>query len=166
MSDINTKEQQPTQPQEEKNNQEQINYKELYVRLAADLQNFKRRIEKERLDWTETAQGMILSAFLPIFEDIDRAVDVANQQQSTNDQQTPVPFLDGVKLIQKNLKKTLADLGVNEIDASGLFNPEYHEALAQIESPTQASGTIVQVFNKGYMFKGKILKHAQVSVAK
>lgn len=165
MSDINTKEQQPTQPQEEKNNQEQINYKELYVRLAADLQNFKRRIEKERLDWTETAQGIILSAFLPIFEDIDRAIETSDQQLLV-EQSTAAPFVDGFKLIQKNLKKTLTDLGVNEIDTTGLFNPEYHEALAQIDAPTQTSGTIVQVFNKGYMFKGKILKHAQVSVAK
>ena len=69
-------------------------------------------------------------------------------------------------LIQKNIKKTLADLGVNEIETTGKFNPEYHEALAQLEAPEVKSGSIVQVFSKGYMFKGKVLKHAQVSVAK
>lgn len=170
MSDNNNTEQlqnqEPTQQQDDKVNQEQANYKELYIRLAADLQNFKRRIEKERLDWTETAQGIILSALLPIIEDFDRAIDASNQQPSLPDQQTTASFLDGLKLIQKNLKKTLADLGINEIDTNGPFNPEYHEALAQITSPTHTSGAIVQVFNKGYMFKGKVLKHAQVSVAK
>lgn len=149
---------QPQTPQESAATQqpEQVNYKELYVRLAADMQNFKRRIEKERSEWTETAQGIIISALLPFFEDFDRAI--ANTPQLTEQ--------EGLILIQKNLKKTLADLGVNEIEAAGQFNPEYHEALAQVEAENHASNDIVQVFNKGYMFKGKVLKHAQVSVAK
>ena len=154
-----TKNQQPEQqpPQEPVTPQpEQVNYKELYVRLAADLQNFKRRVEKERSEWTETAQGIIVSAFLPIIEDFDRAIENL----------TPTTGQEGLVLIQKNLKKTLADLGVNEIETTGQFNPEYHEALAQVESPDHASDHIVQVFSKGYMFKGKVLKHAQVSVAK
>ncbi len=164
MTDNNNTEQTQNQQPEQTTTQEPISYKELYVRLAADLQNFKRRIEKERLDWTETAQGMILSAFLPIFEDLDRALEIT--EKLTHQTETPTSDFDGFKLIQKNIKKTLTDLGVNEIEAVGQFNPEYHEALAQLESPTQKSGDIVQVFSKGYMFKGKVLKHAQVSVAK
>lgn len=167
MTDNNATDQtQNQQPEQPATPQDQINYKELYVRLAADLQNFKRRIEKERLDWTETAQGMILSAFLPIFEDFDRAIETIEQLNQQPETTTQISHFDGFMLIQKNIKKTLADLGANEVDTTGEFNPEYHEALAQQESPTHKSGEIVQVFSKGYMFKGKVIKHAQVSVAK
>jgi len=174
MSENNNKEQtqsQPTPQQQEQavtvtQEQEQVNYKELYVRLAADLQNFKRRIDKERFEWSETAQGIIVSAFLPIFEDFDRAIETVDYLILQQGQQVPVSYLEGFKLIQKNVKKTLADVGINEIDTTGQFNPEYHEALTQVDSSAHTSGTIVQTLSKGYMFKGKVLKHAQVSVAK
>jgi molecular chaperone GrpE len=147
--------------------QEKVNYKDLYVHLTADLQNFKRRIEKERLEWSETAQGFVISTLLPIFEDFDRAIELAGQLSSDSSAANrEASHIEGFKLIQKNIKKALVDLGVNEIEATGEFNPEYHEALAHIDSPAHTSGNIAQVFSKGYMFKGKVLKHAQVGVAK
>lgn len=141
-----------------------INYQDLYIKLAADFQNFRRRMDKERLEWTETAQGMILAVFFPIIEDFDRALQIIDQHQQEPGA-AKESYVEGLVLIQKNMKKILADLGVCEIDTIGEFNPEYHEALAQIVSPDHKSGHIVQVFNKGYMFKGKVIKHAQVSVA-
>lgn len=145
---------------------QEINYQDLYIKLAADFQNFKRRLEKERSDWTETAQGMILSVFFPILEDFDRALDVVEKTlNENNESEISKTHIDGFTLIQKNIKKTLIDLGVHEIDTIGEFNPEYHEALTQVASPNHQSGHIVQVFSKGYLFKGKVIKHAQVSVA-
>jgi molecular chaperone GrpE len=139
-----------------------IDYKDQFLRTTADLNNFKRRVEKERSEWMTAAQSMVIEKLLPIVDDLDRALVIA-QKNVTADS---VTWLDGIKLIQKNLLKTLSDLGVQEVDASGAFNPEFHEALASVESSEKASGDIVEVFFKGYSFKGKVIKHAQVSVAK
>lgn len=146
------------QQQEQQN--DQTNYKDLYIRLNADLQNFKRRIDREKNEWASVAQSYILTSILPLFEDFDRAL------ETTKDQALASETLDGFKLIQKNIKKTLADLGVSEIDTAGQFNPEYHEAISQVDAADHKTGDIVQVYGKGYFFKGKVIKHAQVSVAK
>lgn len=137
-------------------------YKDLFLRTTADLNNFKRRVEKERAEWMTAAQSMVIEKILPIVDDLDRALVIAQKDVAADN----VAWLDGIKLIQKNLNKMLSDLGVKEIDASGVFNPEFHEALASVDSAEKASGDIVDVFFKGYTFKGKVIKHAQVSVAK
>ena len=157
----------------EKNNQEQEDvqlstpsqpetpdYKEQFLRVSADLQNFSRRVEKERSEWMLTAQSTLVLSLIPFFEDFDRALEALEK--------TPECALhvEGLSLIQKNLKKTLQEAGIEEIQTIGAFNPLYHEALAHIESPDHASGDIVQIFSKGYTFKGKVIKPARVGVAK
>lgn len=135
-------------------------YKEQFLRVSADLQNFSRRVEKERSEWMLTAQSALILSFIPFFEDFDRALEALEK--------TPEYQLhgEGLSLIQKNLKKTLLDAGIEEIQTTGSFNPVYHEALAHIESQDHASGDIVQIFSKGYTFKGKVIKPARVGVAK
>lgn len=135
-------------------------YKELLLRTNADFQNFKRRVERERAEWTSLMQANVLEKFLPFVQDLERAVQVAQPIQGQE------LLLEGFQLILKNLKKTLTDMGVTEIETTGEFNPEFHEALMHVESPDHASGHIVQELSKGYCHKGKVLKHARVSVAK
>ena len=136
-------------------------YKELYLRLQADLQNMKRRTDKERLEWTGTIQADLLEKFIPFIEDLDRALETAR----TNKTEQTQAWLEGFELIAKNLKKTFSSLGVEEIVATGQFNPELHEALTHVQSPEHTSGTIITQLSKGFMFKGKVIKHARVSVA-
>ena len=138
------------------------NYKELFLRTSADLQNFQRRVDRERLESAQLMQTDILQKFLPFCQDLDRAIEVSTK--TANPQAAEI--LEGFKLIAKNLHKTMKDLGIQEINATGQFNPELHEALMTVESAEHKSGDIVQVLSKGYTFKGKVLIHARVSVAK
>ncbi len=154
----------PEAPQEKtKLSKEEESFKEQFLRLSADLQNYKRRVEKERLDWMHMAQSNILQDILPIFDELNRALELSEQEAT--DEKTK-KWLEGFKLIQKNWTKKISDLGVKEIDASGEFNPELHEALMQADSKDVESNHIVQCFEKGYTFKDKVIRHAKVSVAK
>lgn len=164
-------EQETTQEQEQTPAEQATNgdsHRDQYLRLNADFQNFKKRVEKERSEWMLIAQISIIKTFLPTIDDLERAITTAQQLQPAQDAQpeTTGVWLEGFILIQKNFAKQLADLGVIEIDCSGAFNPELHEALIQSENPNIASGHITAVLNKGYTYQGKVVRHAQVSVAK
>lgn len=152
---------QEPQPQEQTSFQEP-DYKDLFLRANADLQNFKRRIERERGEWMTCAQVDLLGKLLPLIDDFERAVQVAEEKAPMD----AAAWVEGFILIQKNLKKMLADMGVEEIPAVGAFNPEFHEALMTVENANVPSGHIVQLLSKGYSFKDKVIRHARVSVAK
>jgi len=137
-------------------------YQDLYLRSVADFQNYKRRVEEERAAWISHAQIEVLKPLLHLIDDIDRAVDSCKKQEEADKES----ILSGLELIKKNLDKTFKDLGVSEIDCSGKFDPNFHEALIEVDSPDHTSGDIVDVVNKGYMFKDKVVRHAKVSVAK
>ncbi|MCB9493240.1 MAG: nucleotide exchange factor GrpE [Epsilonproteobacteria bacterium] len=144
-----------------KDNQQEESFKDQYLRLNADFQNFKKRVEKERIEWMTTAQASVLEKVLPIVDEFDRAFAALEKSE-----QHDASWLEGFKLVYKNLQKAMTDLGVEEIKTDGEFNPDQHEALIQVDSADHASGAIVQVLAKGYMLKGKVIKHAKVSVAK
>lgn len=139
-------------------------YKELLLRTNADFQNFKRRVERERTEWTSLMQSSVIEKILPFVSDLERAIQAQASQEATPGGQPDA--IKGFELILKNLKKTLKGLGVEEIPTTGQFNPELHEALMHVESADHASGDIVQELSKGYTHKGKVLTHARVSVAK
>lgn len=135
-------------------------WKEKYVRVQADLDNFTKRIDKERLQWRNTVQASLLLDILPIVDDFDRAFE---QSQTTADMQS---WMAGFEMIYKNLKKFLDKYEVKEVPASLPFDPAYHEALVQVESPAHKSGEIVAILQKGYTFRDSVLRPAKVSVAK
>lgn len=136
-------------------------WKDKFLSVSADLQNFKNRIEKERASWADTAQTAVLLPLLSVFDDFDRAFEQHDEQKE--DAQS---MHAGFTLIHKALHKTLADLGVEPVSDYTTFNPEYHEAIMQVDSPDHESGTIVDVMQKGYVLKGQVLRPAKVSVAK
>ncbi len=136
------------------------NYKELYLRTNADFQNFRKRIERERTDLAHNFQADAIERLLPVIDDLDRAITAA-QQSGVQE-----AWLDGFVLILKNAKKKLAELGVEEVANTTVFDPTIHEALMHVESANHNSGDIVQVLEKGYALKGKVIKYARVSVAK
>ena len=141
---------------------DQPNYKDLFLRVSADLQNYQKRVEKQRAEWTAVAQESIILKLVPVIEDLDRAL----SSSVVSDQPAVVQWIDGLSVVQKNFKKALQELGVEEIPTSGAFNPELQEAVAQIDSVGHKSGQIVDVMSKGYRFKDKVIKYAQVVVAK
>lgn len=143
--------------------QEVNNLKERCMLLAADFENFKKRVERDRVSWTQSAQAEILRDILPIIDDFDRAI-VEHQKKNSDDQHEA--WMMGFELINKALNKLLQTYGVTPIDALVNFDPEFHEALVTVESPSHESGQIVDVVQKGYMFKGSLLRAARVTVAK
>ena len=147
----------------EETTQQEESYKEQFMRVQADFQNYKRRTEKERMQWITQAQVRVLETMLPLVDELDLALESSKQYEISDDMQK---WLDGFSLMQKNLHKRLVDLGVKEIDCSGAFDPQYHEALMHVDSQDHESGAIVQVLSKGYLLGDTVLRHAKVSVAK
>ena len=139
-----------------------IDYQSQFLRVTADFNNYQRRVEKERSMWMQTARTSVIGSFLPVVDDVERALAATEGKALDEAGQTVV---EGLSLMAKNLKKILNDLGVEEIDCSGAFDPKVHEALMQTESDAHESGAIVAVLVKGYMHKEAVIRHAKVSVA-
>lgn len=137
--------------------------KEQLVRLGADFQNYKKRIEKDRAEWTQSAQAQIILALLPLIDDFDRAIEEA-QKDGINPEFAQ--WLAGFELMHKAFNEFLKNQQVEPIDQVTTFDPEKHEALMQVESDDHESGEIVQVMQRGFLLKGKVLRPAKVSVAK
>ncbi len=113
-------------------------------------------------------QSSIIESFLPLIDDIDRAIKSAQEMVESDDEaeENKEQFLKGFLLVQKNAEKVLIDMGVSHIDCSGEFNPTFHEALLQVDSDAHESGHIVDVLTPGYMYKDQVIRHAKVSVAR
>ncbi len=139
------------------------NIKAQYMRVNADLQNFRNRIVKERMQWSRDSQAELILGLLSVLDDFDRAL--AEHEKDEHDEKFNA-WLEGFELIGKQLYKFLYDKGVREIDCSTVFDPEVHEAIAQLASPEHKTDDIVEVFQKGYLFNDKVIRPAKVSVAK
>lgn len=140
---------------------ERDSWKEKFLRLQADYDNFTKRNEKERLQWRDTLQSALLLDILPIVDDFDRAFEKQNEADISLQN-----WLAGFEMIRKSLQKFLEKYNVKEIPATLPFDPEYHEALMQVESPSHQAGEIVGILQKGYTFRDEVLRPAKVSVAK
>ena len=137
------------------------NWQEKYMRLSADLENFKRRTEKEQQMWREMAQADILLKLLTIIDNFDRAME-------HKDQQSPEELKSwgkGIAMIYGSFGSFLKSVGIKEVPYD-VFDPSYHDALMQVDSDKHESGAIVTVMEKGYMLNDKVLRPAKVSVAK
>lgn len=133
-------------------------WKEKYLQVNADIQNLQRRTAREQASWVHTVQGKILNEILLIVDDFERALTTA-QTQTTPD------TIKGFELINQSLHKLLKNQGATEFADYTTFNPEIHEALMHVQNDSVSSGSIIQVFRKGYRLNGVLLRTAQVSVA-
>lgn len=134
---------------------------EKYMRLTADFENFKRRIEKEQQQWRDMAQADLLLKLLSIADNFDRAME-HKDQQSIDEFKS---WAAGIAMIHGALGELLKGAGVQEVSYE-TFDPQYHDALMQVESETHEPGSIVNVMEKGYLFHDRVLRPAKVSVAK
>ncbi len=127
--------------------------KDKFIRVTADFENYKRRMQKEQAQWFDLGQTKVLSSLVNVVDDFDRAL--ASGQKD-----------EGVILIYKSLQKLLESFEVKEISGDLPFDPELHEAILSVENSGKQSGDIVEILQKGYTYKGKVLRPAKVSVAK
>jgi molecular chaperone GrpE len=138
-------------------------WKDRSLRITAEFDNYKKRIEREKSSWIKMTQANFIQDILAIVDDFDRALEQAKKDPSHQEFEV---WLRGFELTQKSLHKLLQKYDVQEITDHEIFNPQYHEAIMQVDSPEHISGAVVAVLQKGYTFKGEVLRPAKVSVAK
>lgn len=136
--------------------------KEQLLRTNADLQNFKNRVARERTAWIQDAQIELIKKFLPIVDNFERALQVAQEQKLTELEHS---WMSGIQLTYKELEKFLHENGVREIDCTKKFDPQLHEALATLQVPEKKTGDIAHVHQKGYALGDKVIRPAKVTVA-
>ena len=125
--------------------------KERYMYLQAEFDNFKKRVEKERASWIDSAQDIVIIDLLSTVDDAERALHEV--QNVPHELQVHVA---GFEMTVKSLHKLLKKYDIEEIPFSKNFNPEYFEAVMQIESSASNSGDIVSILQKGYVHKGHV----------
>ncbi|MBI2166342.1 MAG: nucleotide exchange factor GrpE [Chloroflexi bacterium] len=140
---------------------ERDQFRGLLQRTQAELVNFKKRMEEERLGWHRTAQGEILLKLLPTLDDLERALAQVPPDRVDSG------WLEGMRLVYRSFLAVLQSAGVARIDALGRpFDPWEHEAISYEESAEHAEGTVTSVVREGYRLHDRVLRPAQVIVAK
>ena len=132
-----------------------------YMRQVAEFDNFRKRTDKEKAQMFDAGASSVLEKMLPIVDNFERGLATVTEDQKDS------AFADGMNKIYKQLVKQLEDLGVKPIDAQGTeFDPNFHNAVMQVDSEEVESGYVAQELQKGYMFHDTVLRHSMVSVAK
>ena len=131
----------------------------LLQRLQADFDNYRRRNASIAADSLDEGERNLIKALLPVLDNFDRALAAVPEDEKT-------AWVDGMKLVSKQLYETLYKAGLEEIQAEGQFDPELHDAVMQEENEDKESGEIIDVFQKGYKVKNRIIRHSMVKVAK
>jgi len=137
--------------------------KDRHLRLAAEFDNFRRRSLRERQDLHNYANENLVKDLLPTVDNLERAVDHGRKEEQRADSEN---LLQGVELTYRSLLQILSRHGVVEIEALGKpFDPQVHEAVRRVPSSEHAPGTVVEVYQKGYLLKDRLLRPAMVAVA-
>ncbi|MCR8845823.1 nucleotide exchange factor GrpE [Paenibacillus sp. SC116] len=134
------------------------NYQRM-LRVQADYDNFRRRTLKEKEDLAKYASSKLVTDLVPILDNFERAL-------STNPSSDSDSFSKGVDMIFRQFQQVLEQEGVTAIKAVGEpFNPEYHQAIMQVESDEYEEGIVVEELQKGYMLKDRVVRPAMVKVS-
>ena len=127
------------------------------LRTAADLENFRKRVAREREEAARNAAGPVVKDLLPAVDNLERALAAAPPGD---------PLADGVRMVLRQVEEALLRHGVEPKDAMGeVFDPALHEALATVPSPGSIAGTVVGQHGRAWMHHGRLLRPAMVAVA-
>lgn len=140
---------------------------EKYLRVHADFENTKKRLEREKYQAIEYALEKFAQDLLPALDSLDMAL-AAVSNENVDAQKAVEELKKGIELTIEQFIKAFNKNGIEviEIEEGGEFNPHLHEAILQVEDAKKQAGQIVQVIQKGYKYKERILRPAKVSVAK
>ena len=132
-----------------------------FKRLAADFENYRRRVATEREELIKFAGSRVLENLLPVVDNFERALDAMGKATEVSQVQA------GVEMIYRQLQDVLTKSGVSPMEAQGKpFDPNFHEAIAQMENPSLPDETVLAEVQKGYLYNGKVLRHAMVQVSR
>ena len=136
-------------------------YKDQYLRLYAEFENYRKRTSKERIELFSSANQELMSALLPVVDDFDRAFgQMSEEEQASN-------HIKGIQLIRAKFRRTLNDKGLKsmEIEAGEGFDVDRMEAITKIPAPSEElKGKVVDVIEQGYKLGEKIIRYAKVVV--
>ena len=141
--------------------EERDELKNKLMRSVADLENYRRRADREKEDLRKYGIDKVVSDLIPAVDNLERAL------QHAEGREDPASIVDGVTMIYKQIVNALAKYGVQGFVSKGeLFDPQRHEAIQQVESTEFDTGTIVEEYQKGYFLHDRLLRPALVAVAK
>jgi molecular chaperone GrpE len=144
---------------EEKTKEAEENYARL-LRLAADMENLKKRQERERADLLQFANENLVKELLPVVDNLERALDHGRQLKA------PKALLEGISMVYHGFLKVLDRFGVTAHDSLGQqFDPAFHNAMMQEEAPDVPDGSVIKELQKGYLMNQRLLRPAMVVVA-
>lgn len=131
-----------------------------YLRLYAELENYKKHVARERAEWIRGAQETILGELLPVVDNLERALAAGTTEADT------AKIHEGIALIHKQCLALLSRFGVVSIQAlGGPFDPAFHQAMGQIETDDAAEQTVMEEHQRGYRIDKRVLRPTMVSIA-
>jgi len=135
--------------------------KNTLLRHRAEFENFRRRVEKERAEFAEYAAADAIRALLPVLDDFERALGAVPPEIGADHE-----YVKGIRIIYERLLETLKKLGLEPIESVGKpFDPTVHHAVERVPTAEAEDHTVLEEWQKGYNFKGKLLREAMVRVA-
>ena len=136
-------------------------YRDQMLRLAADLENFRKRTENEKRQLAGFAESVLLSKFLPILDSIEQVLKFGEEEDDREN------LSAGLKLVTKELHRTFHDLGLKPLEVLGKpFDPHTAEAVEISDDPDCAEGTVLSILRTGYQYKERVLRPALVRISK
>ncbi|MDR0964068.1 MAG: nucleotide exchange factor GrpE [Clostridium sp.] len=149
------KQEKKTDPNKEKIEQLEDRIK----RQMAEFDNFRKRTEREKSVMFEIGAKSIIEKILPVVDNFERGLSLVPEDSKQD------PFVEGMNKVYRQMLSELANLGIKEIEAVGQeFNPEYHNAVMQVESDTYEPGVVAQELQKGYLYRDSVVRHSMVAV--
>jgi molecular chaperone GrpE len=134
---------------------------DLFLRERAELENFRKRTQRDKEEFRLFQRKELLLEVLPVLDNLERALGHAGQNGETQG------LLEGVTMTAVQFRKVIEDLGARPVVAVGApFDPNLHQAMGQVETAEQPPGTVVSEFQRGYMLQDRLLRPALVMVAK
>jgi molecular chaperone GrpE len=145
---------------------EAAEWKDKFLRAHADFENSKRRLEKDKMNAVAYANESFAKDILAVIDSFENALNSIEGADEEHSSEVLEKMKEGVNLTYDQLKKVLEKNHIKEIVCEGEFNPEVHQAIMQVESDEHETGDVVQVMQKGYTIKDRVLRPAMVSTCK
>jgi molecular chaperone GrpE len=140
--------------------QEADRLQERLLRLHAEFENYRKRMAREKADFLKFANEGLILQFLPVLDNLERAISSARAEVGST------PLVEGIEMIARLFRSTLEKVGVKPMESLGRhFDPGFHQAVAQVESPLEEANLVVEEIQKGYLLEGRVLRPAMVKVS-
>jgi molecular chaperone GrpE len=147
----------------EEEKDEEVDYKEKFYYLAAEMDNMKRRADREKESLLKYGNERVLSSLVEVVDNLERTLDAINNDEDEKVKNIYV----GIDMVRNQFMDVLKSNGMTEVESLGeIFDPKFHEAMTQQPAEGKKDDEIISVFQKGYTLNGRLLRAAKVVIAK